>query len=454
MMISSVIALAVAQGWAQPPIVRTQPPPTAPVYVPRPPISISPPPAPPPPPLPPRPPGLPPTPARVISGSLSDADYPAAAIRAEAEGTTTIRLQISPQGLVTGCEIVGSSGNASLDTTACQVFTTRFRFQPATRNGVPAPSSYTQSIVWQLPDDAGPTVMPFGQGRFTQVVEASPAGVTACRITLIGETFTGLDYGQCEELDYVSLAVAEDMGAGHPPVRVTQTISLLPEGDTLVMPPVPGAPYWEETADIEVAPDGSVTTCTQVSQAGSPPAYSLPRFQPVCENLKSGYRFTSASGTEARRARLRSALYVDVLEGHGRRRDARPAPQLAPSPTMRPLPMAPPTPPPPPIVAAPSPPPSGPLAPPRLRSGSISDADYPASAIRAEAEGTTIAAVMVGANGRVTSCQVSGSSGDAALDSTACALIRRRFRYDPATRGGVPVEGSVTVTIPWRLPYD
>jgi len=95
-------------------------------------------------------PAKPPSPARLISGSISNADYPAAAIRAEAEGVTRITLTVSPDGRATGCSVTGSSGNSALDQTACRLAQRRFRFQAATRNGQPVAGSYSTSIRWQL----------------------------------------------------------------------------------------------------------------------------------------------------------------------------------------------------------------------------------------------------------------------------------------------------------------
>jgi hypothetical protein len=64
-----------------------------------------------------------------------------------------------------------------------------------------------------------------------------------------------------------------------------------------------------------------------------------------------------------------------------------------------------------PATSACPPPPKAdpPRQPPRaatLRSGSISDDDYPASALRAERRGTTTARFTIGTDGRVTSCSV------------------------------------------------
>lgn len=328
MLLTSMFALIAMDMEAQarrpqpgPPRTEAVPYPPAPpistVYVPQPPVRVGPPPlpAPPryptPPPPPPPPLGPPPTPARIIAGSITDADYPAAAIRAEASGTTRVRLGITAEGKVDSCEVVGSSGNSSLDSTTCQLFTTRFRFSPASRAGVPVPSTYSGSVRWDLPHDDGPTPIGFAQGRLTQTVTLSPRGVAECQVNLIGTTFAAFD-GVCRDLEFVSLADPSEMGAGHPPVRLTYTASLLPQGESLTMPALPGAPYWEETADLEIAPDGSVTACTEISRTGAPPDYTAPPFRPLCAALRGGAAFPAAAGTEVRRARMRSALYVEV----------------------------------------------------------------------------------------------------------------------------------------------
>jgi protein TonB len=40
--------------------------------------------------------------------------------------------------------------------------------------------------------------------------------------------------------------------------------------------------------------------------------------------------------------------------------------------------------------------------------------------------------IAVTANGRVSACSVTQSSGSALLDATTCRLAQRRFRYEPA----------------------
>lgn len=111
-------------------------------------------------------------------------------------------------------------------------------------------------------------------------------------------------------------------------------------------------------------------------------------------------------------------------------------------------------------IAAPPPPPPPP-APPRVakkaeqRGGSISDADYPPAAQRAGDAGTTTVRFVVGADGRVTDCSVTGSSGSSTLDNETCKLIMRRFRYRPAEdASGNKIAETKTQRVTWRLPKD
>jgi TonB family protein len=118
-----------------------------------------------------------------------------------------------------------------------------------------------------------------------------------------------------------------------------------------------------------------------------------------------------------------------------------------------------PAPSPPPVIVAPPalwnpPPPALPPTPPRHIGGTITNDDYPASAILAGAEGEVRTMSRVGVNGRVESCSVEISSGNSALDLTSCSLIQRRFRYQPATRNGEPVPSIVRRRVLWHLPAD
>jgi protein TonB len=84
----------------------------------------------------------------------------------------------------------------------------------------------------------------------------------------------------------------------------------------------------------------------------------------------------------------------------------------------------------------------------------FSDDDYPQSALRNEEQGTTVARLTIGTDGRVTGCEASGS-GSAALDQAACRVLRSRARFTPAKdQAGQPITDTFTQRIRWQLPAD
>lgn len=111
-----------------------------------------------------------------------------------------------------------------------------------------------------------------------------------------------------------------------------------------------------------------------------------------------------------------------------------------------PAPAAPP-PPPPPVAKRPKPVPKG-------NPGNWANTnDYPARALQQEREGVTRFSVTVGANGRVTGCSITGSSGHADLDQVTCSKITSRGRFDPALDGsGQPTSGTWSSSVRWQIP--
>lgn len=91
----------------------------------------------------------------------------------------------------------------------------------------------------------------------------------------------------------------------------------------------------------------------------------------------------------------------------------------------------------------------------RLIRGRIVHADYPRAAVRARAEGTVVTRLNVGADGRVSSCTVTRSSGSPDLDSTTCRLIQQRFRFTPARDDqGRPIASVTGWQQRWWLEND
>lgn len=81
--------------------------------------------------------------------------------------------------------------------------------------------------------------------------------------------------------------------------------------------------------------------------------------------------------------------------------------------------------------------------------------DYPASALRRDAEGVTGFRVIISTDGKVQACEVTRSSGHPDLDATTCAKIAQRGRFDAASDDkGQKVVGSYSSSIRWQLPKD
>jgi protein TonB len=135
--------------------MEAPPPPIQTVTAPTPPVI---------PPVVPSPPAPPPPPHKTqsaspaqgdVRNSFRDDDYPAAAIAANAQGTAQAQLSIGPDGRITGCSLVRSTGNGALDSATCNILRRRVKFVPAKdSNGNPTSDTYlTPPIKWVLPPE-------------------------------------------------------------------------------------------------------------------------------------------------------------------------------------------------------------------------------------------------------------------------------------------------------------
>jgi len=81
-------------------------------------------------------------------------DYPSSAMREGVQGVTGYRLEIGPDGKVTGCQITASSGSGILDDTTCKLLARRARFNPAKdASGAGMAASYSGRVRWQIPNE-------------------------------------------------------------------------------------------------------------------------------------------------------------------------------------------------------------------------------------------------------------------------------------------------------------
>lgn len=81
----------------------------------------------------------------------------------------------------------------------------------------------------------------------------------------------------------------------------------------------------------------------------------------------------------------------------------------------------------------------------------ISDADYPAEAMRREESGAVGYEVTVSANGAPRACRVTQPSGSESLDRRTCELVMERSAYIPATDGSGPLGGVSHGRIRWQM---
>jgi protein TonB len=127
------------------------PPPAPPVAIAPPPPPVPVPPAPaPPPPAPPRQ----AVPARIDVATCDKPEYPAAAARAEATGTTKIRFIVDAEGKVSKADVERGSGTSRehrlLDRTAVDALS-KCRFRPGTdEHGKPMGGTTVVEYVWKL----------------------------------------------------------------------------------------------------------------------------------------------------------------------------------------------------------------------------------------------------------------------------------------------------------------
>jgi TonB family protein len=91
----------------------------------------------------------------------------------------------------------------------------------------------------------------------------------------------------------------------------------------------------------------------------------------------------------------------------------------------------------------------------RLVSGTIMDSDLPAAEKQKKQKRPVGISYKVTADGRVTGCTVSKSSGAKALDTLACRLAEERFQYAPARNAaGEYQEVSLDHVVTWQTSPD
>jgi periplasmic protein TonB len=161
-------------------------------------------------------------------------DYPAAALRELRDGMVGFSLAVGPDGKVSACEIMSSSGSADLDAAACTLITQRARFTPArSANGKAMSGRYANRVRWQIPSKGQnvawnvPIPKP-GQANLTFVVDENgkPSNCALTGSSIIEAAKTPCDVGVTFQPYYN--AAGERIRVK---VQTSQTINVTEEND-------------------------------------------------------------------------------------------------------------------------------------------------------------------------------------------------------------------------------
>ena len=97
------------------------------------------------------PPPPPPTPpVRTDRAQVTEADYPPISIRLQEQGIVEIRCLVGTDGMVKATELVKTSGHNRLDEAASTFAKRRFRYKPATQDGMPVESWVPVRVTFRL----------------------------------------------------------------------------------------------------------------------------------------------------------------------------------------------------------------------------------------------------------------------------------------------------------------
>ena len=116
-----------------------------------------------------------PVPSSDIAGLFTADDYPIESLQRNDTGTVDIQADVNPQGRVTACRIVKSSGSSLLDATTCRVVARRGRFTERAKDNGGKPFTISTSVTWE----SGPMAIPL-IANVNKIIYSIGADVT-CR---------------------------------------------------------------------------------------------------------------------------------------------------------------------------------------------------------------------------------------------------------------------------------
>ncbi|MEA3063179.1 MAG: periplasmic protein TonB [Sphingomonadales bacterium] len=93
-----------------------------------------------------------PIPKANLKALISPEDYPASLVGHRPSGPVSVLLTVGPNGRVSRCDILRSSGAAALDSATCRLMVSRARFVPAhDARGGTVEGGMAATIAWPRP---------------------------------------------------------------------------------------------------------------------------------------------------------------------------------------------------------------------------------------------------------------------------------------------------------------
>ncbi len=158
---------------------------------------------------------------------IGENDYLPIAVRNGTEGTVPVRLTVDPQGFVSACRVIGTSGSALLDAYTCDLLPERARFSPALdRDGNPTVGYWSTRVIWKMP--IRPQAEDFAEAPRDMILSYSfevdtDGAVSGCRIELASQRTRPLDV--CPRM--ARIPVIKDTNGEPVRKRVTVTLTTL-----------------------------------------------------------------------------------------------------------------------------------------------------------------------------------------------------------------------------------
>jgi TonB family protein len=229
--------------------------------------------------------------------AVSVDDYPAEALRDNAQGTTRFEVAVDADGKATACTIIKSSGHLSLDQQTCAVLMSRARFKPARDEaGNPVAGTWRRRVIWIPGNEPSRSAGPAFAGYGVAVGFDDSGAVSSCKVVPLS-AISQLKPAQADQCR--SMGQAEVFAAllDRPTQGLaTATYRVRTESRWAGAPLRSNEPVQRVLAHVEIdrTADGAITWC-EVKVA---PAKPLPGFAgtDMCGPTAYGVSRTSGGG--------------------------------------------------------------------------------------------------------------------------------------------------------------